>query len=436
MARDPAEHDAPEPPRLRIAPSVALLVVGASIAVGAVRGYGVPWWTAALALIAVVGVEWLARSREDPRPRVARLARGRRPWPDLGMKAVVEAIDSPCLVVDAAGVVRWVNGPAVAVFRALRPGDPLSFGLRVPALRDAVAAVVDQAAPRVVEWQEKVPTERWLEARLAPMRRPEAGTRPEFVLIRIEDLTERRRVERMRADFVANASHELRTPLAAVTGFIETLQGPARDDATARQRFLAVMAEQAWRMKRLIDDLLSLSRVEMRAHLRPETTVDLAEVVPQVADLVGPAARAAAVEITVLGCDTPAPVRGDRDELVQVFSNLVENAVKYGGSGGRVEIAVSRDGNARLVAVRDFGPGIAPVHIPRLTERFYRAHDETGAKRGTGLGLAIVKHILTRHGGRLDIASRMGEGSTFTVRLDAVDQEKSEEEQSVGPSRN
>ena len=378
-----------------------------------------------------------AETAEEDR-RFATLAA--RPGPEAGMVTVIDALDDPCILIDTAGIVVHVNAEARTRYPGVRPGDPLVFRLRFTVLHDAFARVVAEARPETVEWQEKVPTDRWLEAHLAPILPAAAATdeaaRPSWVLLRIEDLTETRRVERMRADFVANASHELRTPLTAVIGFLETLQGPARDDEKVRDRFLAVMAEQAGRMKRLIDDLLSLSRLEMRAHVRPEATVDLCEILRHVVDLVTPAATTGGVELRISGCDGPRAVRGDREELAQVFTNLIENAVKYGGSGGRVEIAVSRDGDARLVAVRDFGPGIAPVHIPRLTERFYRAHDETGAKRGTGLGLAIVKHILTRHGGRLDIASRMGEGSTFTVRLDAVDQEKSEEEQPVGPSRN
>ncbi|WP_333825395.1 ATP-binding protein [Pinisolibacter sp.] len=346
---------------------------------------------------------------------------------EAGMVAVIDALDDPCVLIDAGGIVAHVNAEARARYPGVRPGDPLVFRLRFTVLHDAFARVVAEARPETVEWQEKVPTDRWLEAHLAPIHRPvadgetDAGP-PSWVLLRIEDLTETRRVERMRADFVANASHELRTPLTAVIGFLETLQGPARDDAKVRDRFLGVMAEQAGRMKRLIDDLLSLSRLEMRAHVRPEATVDLCEILRQVADLVSPAASAAGVDLQLFGCETPRTVRGDREELLQVFTNLIENGVKYGGSGGRVEVTVATDpADARLVVatVRDFGEGIDPVHLPRLTERFYRAHTEkAGATRGTGLGLAIVKHIVTRHGGRLTIESVPGEGSTFSVRLD------------------
>jgi two-component system phosphate regulon sensor histidine kinase PhoR len=242
----------------------------------------------------------------------------------------------------------------------------------------------------------------------------------------IHDLTPLRRVEEMRADFVANASHELRTPLASLSGFIETLQGSARDDAAARERFLAIMKQQAFRMARLIDDLLSLSRIELNVHVRPVTPVDLVAVVRQVTDAMQMLARERSVEVVVRAPEQPVVVPGDRDELVRVFENLVENALKYGASGKRVEIAIGRDdgrGEDReaVVSVRDFGPGIAPEHLPRLTERFYRVDvTQSRAEGGTGLGLAIVKHILARHQARLTIDSRLGHGATFSIRIPAL----------------
>lgn len=418
----------------------ALVTAAAGAAVGI---YAVPA-VVAVPTALVVGLAGLAarageadadRRRRGPSQVVAR----RRPWPDAGVKAMVEAIDEPCVVVDAGGAVRWFNREAANRFSTLRRGEPLSFAIRVTAVLDAVDTVIALGRSEIVEWQDKVPTERWSRGHFAPLHLPpvagEADRPPDFVVVRVEDLTEGRRLEKMRADFVANASHELRTPLAAVSGFIETLQGPARDDAKARDRFLGVMAEQAGRMRRLIDDLLSLSRVEMRAHLRPQARVDLCDVIAHVVDLVGPAASGGGVTITTEGCETPLAVRGERDELVQVFTNLVENAVKYGGEGGRIEISARRTDGRVAVAVRDHGAGIDPVHLPRLTERFYRAHDETsGARRGTGLGLAIVKHIVSRHGGRLDIASRRGDGSVFTVSLDRWRDDEDQEKQDIEPS--
>jgi two-component system, OmpR family, phosphate regulon sensor histidine kinase PhoR len=221
----------------------------------------------------------------------------------------------------------------------------------------------------------------------------------------------------MRADFVANASHELRTPLASLIGFIETLQGPARDDAAARERFLGIMRGQARRMARLIDDLLSLSRIELKEHLAPREPVALAPVLLQVIEAHGPLAAEAGVALALDG-GASLTVPGDRDELVRVVENLVENAVKYGGSGGRVEVGLAAEGGFAEIRVRDHGPGIAPEHLPRLTERFYRVDvTESRQKGGTGLGLAIVKHILNRHGGRLAVESAPGRGATFRALL-------------------
>jgi len=214
----------------------------------------------------------------------------------------------------------------------------------------------------------------------------------------------------------------LRTPLAALLGFIETLQGPARDDPKAREKFLAIMQEQARRMARLIDDLLSLSRIELNAHRRPDTTVDVVPLVRQVVDALQTLARDRGVAVNVDASD-PLWVRGDRDELVRVFENLVENALKYGATGKRVDVAAvvahAADGLAEAqVRIRDYGPGIAPEHLPRLTERFYRVDvRESRAQGGTGLGLALVKHILARHRGRLSIESTPGAGATFIVHL-------------------
>jgi len=227
----------------------------------------------------------------------------------------------------------------------------------------------------------------------------------------------------MRADFIANASHELRTPLAALLGFIETLQGPAKNDPAAREKFLAIMQGQATRMARLIDDLLSLSRIELNAHLQPNTAVDLAPIVRQVVDGLQTLARDRDVEIKVSVPPEALGVFADRDELIRALENLVENALKYGAAGKRVDVTLSR-GQTRAgtpearLAVRDYGPGIAPEHLPRLTERFYRVDvADSRAQGGTGLGLALVKHVLNRHGGRLTIESMLGQGASFIMHL-------------------
>jgi two-component system phosphate regulon sensor histidine kinase PhoR len=243
------------------------------------------------------------------------------------------------------------------------------------------------------------------------------------IVLTLRDLSALRQAELMRSDFVANASHELRTPLAALTGFIETLLGPAREDAAARQRFLPIMQAQAQRMARLIDDLLSLARIERKAHLRPTDPVDLVPVLRQVIDSLEAVARERGVAIHLTAALESLAVAGERDELIRVFENLLDNALKYGASGKRVEVTLARRAAAggtemACVSVRDYGPGIAAEHLPRLTERFYRVDvAESRAQGGTGLGLALVKHILNRHQGRLLIDSRPGAGATFTVTL-------------------
>src|SRR3569623_1839747 len=225
----------------------------------------------------------------------------------------------------------------------------------------------------------------------------------------------------VRAVFVANASHELRTPLAALSGCIDTLQGPAREDPKARERFLGIMHAQATRMARLIDDLLSLSRVELNAHVRPEARVDLLAILRQVIDGLEVLANDRGVAIETQIPQEAVFIAGDTEELLRVFENLIENGLKYGASGGRVTVSLTRPspeegvGEVR-VAIRDYGPGIAPEHLPRLTERFYRTDvGDSRAQGGTGLGLSLVKHIVSRHGGRLLIESVFGKGATFTV---------------------
>lgn len=247
-------------------------------------------------------------------------------------------------------------------------------------------------------------------------------------LIVIEDSSGVEQAEQLRRDFVANVSHELRTPLTAMTGFIETLRGPARDDAAARDKFLSIMETEAGRMNRLVLDLLSLSRVESEERRRPAESVDLAVIVRAVAATLSPHSLAKGVRIEVANADSPVIAAGDPDQLTQVFHNLVENAVKYGGSGGVVTLRIGQieheatlRGPANFVAVEDRGEGIDEMHLPRLTERFYRIDKHRSRQQGgTGLGLAIVKHIVSRHRGKLRIESERGRGSTFTVILPAL----------------
>lgn len=343
------------------------------------------------------------------------------------LDAVIAGLPDAAIVLDRESRVVAFNGAARGIASALQRGSPASLALRVPDIVEAVREVVATNEPRSVEFSQRVPFDRWFMAHIRPLGGEGAG----LILLVFHDLTPLHRVEEMRADFVANASHELRTPLAALSGFIDTLLGSARDDVQARERFLAIMKTQATRMARLIDDLLSLSRVELIEHMHPETPVDLVPIVRQVVDGLQTLATDRNVEIAIAPPGEPALVPGDRDELTRVFENLVENALKYGAGGKRVEIAFSAAtapaGEAEtLVTVRDYGPGIAAEHIPRLTERFYRVDvTQSRAEGGTGLGLSLVKHILNRHRGRLTIESEAGKGATFTVRLPLVHSESS-----------
>jgi two-component system phosphate regulon sensor histidine kinase PhoR len=247
------------------------------------------------------------------------------------------------------------------------------------------------------------------------------------VLCAFEDITEAEKIGQMRRDFVANVSHELRTPLTALLGFIETLQGPARDDAAARARFLGIMAREAMRMNRLVRDLLSLSRVEAEERVRPTDRVDIAAIMASVATTLRPMAEAAGVALVLEGTEAPAVVTADADQMTQVLHNLVENAVKYGSAGKLVTMTLQHlpeapalRGPALSITVADRGEGIDPIHLPRLTERFYRVDSHRSREGGgTGLGLAIVKHIVNRHRGRLRIDSEKGQGTTFTILLAA-----------------
>jgi two-component system, OmpR family, phosphate regulon sensor histidine kinase PhoR len=339
------------------------------------------------------------------------------------MHVMAQALPDPVILLDRAGQVLSLNGPARGLFAALREGSHISSVIRTPEFLDAVSAAPRRGRAVTVTYAERVPVGRRMAVTVAPLSR--GPDREGNILVLLRDLTEVERINQMRADFIANASHELRTPLASLRGFIETLQGTAKDDPGARERFLPIMAEQASRMTRLIDALLSLSRVEMNAHVLPSDLVDLNDVLGHAGDTLEPLASDSGISLEVGRFGKPAIVRGDRDELLQVLQNLVQNALKYGNVGGHVRIeakhipSLGRQAAGRYaVSVVDDGPGIAPEHLPRLTERFYRVDVASSREKGgTGLGLAIVKHILNRHRGELAIASKPGKGSTFTVML-------------------
>lgn len=334
-------------------------------------------------------------------------------------EALLAHVPDPVILVDRRAVVIEANPAARALLPAMRLRHPLSFGLRAPDVLDGIEEVLRTGLTLKVAYATRVPTERAFEVQMGALAMPD-GSGPNVVLF-LRDLTAARRLEAMRVDFVANASHELRTPLASLLGFIETLQGPARNDAPARERFLDIMRAQAQRMTRLIDDLLSLSRIELREHMPPTKPVDLGALARQMVEMQAPLAAERGVSVTFVG-EGAFPVLGEPDELARVVENLVENAVRYGGGRVAVELARvdGRHGPEIVLSVRDDGPGIAPEHIPRLTERFYRVNVASSREKGgTGLGLAIVKHSLNRHQGRLQIESTLDIGTTVRAVLPA-----------------
>ncbi len=341
-----------------------------------------------------------------------------RPAQDLATVArILSAIPEAVMAVGADDRILDANAPAKALIPTLRAGVPLASHMRSPDVLDAVVAARTGETTARASWLERVPVERLFEVTVTPVEGLDCGP---IVILYLHEVSETRRFARMRVDFIANASHELRTPLASLLGFIETLQGPARKDDKARDRFLGIMRELAQRMARLVDDLLSLSRVEQHLHLQPRDRVDLVALVRHITDTLIPLAQDSEVTLAIEAGE-PVAVAGDRDELMRVAENLIENAIKYGASESvdrRVVIGVSHQRSEAMLTVRDFGIGIAPEHLPRLTERFYRVDaGQSRAKGGTGLGLALVKHVVARHRGRLAIDSTQNEGATFKVML-------------------
>jgi two-component system, OmpR family, phosphate regulon sensor histidine kinase PhoR len=357
------------------------------------------------------------------------------------LNTVIEAVPEPMLHLDASGLIVASNAAARSLLGDWIQSRSYAAVLRQPALLGRIETVQADGAPGEArfeladsagstQFRVRITALRGLSETPTELRR---DTTRFPLLLHFTDITHLREAEEMRRDFVANVSHELRTPLTAVLGFIETLRGPARNDEAARDRFLSIMEDEARRMNRLVSDLLSLSRVEAAERMRPSEVVDLRAVLGATLAAMRPAAELtgntiviateAVEDVSGQGEASRNLILGDRDQLMQVFLNLTENALKYGGPDRPVELTLSReDGSGSMkgkvirVDVTDHGDGIDPQHVPRLTERFYRVDTHRSrAMGGTGLGLAIVKHIVNRHRGRLRITSEKGRGSTFSV---------------------
>lgn len=343
---------------------------------------------------------------------------------DVALKDVISALPNPVFAVDPNARIHAPNAAALALFGPDFGGRNYIAMLRQPALVTAIEACLRDGLRKAVKYTASGPGgERIFDATIS---RLEPG---DYVLVCLEDRTQLHEVGMMRRDFVANVSHELRTPLTALLGFIDTLRGPARNDAAALDRFLGMMSREAQRMNRLVADLLSLSRVEFSERRQPHEVVRLTDLLAAARGSVTDADDLARLRLTIdEGIAEGARVIGDQDQLRQVFNNLIENALKYGRPGTPVEVRLSRaDHDPYLrcpvyrVDVEDRGEGIAQHHIPRLTERFYRVDDHRSRELGgTGLGLAIVKHIVQRHRGRMDVTSEIGKGSRFSIVLRAL----------------
>ena len=349
---------------------------------------------------------------------------------DRLLEILLDALPDPLLLVVPGRQVENANRAAARLFGHQPAHRPLEASLRNPGL----LAAVDQAlvGGGEVQLTLRLPgeTTRAFGATVVPI---EVRGQP-AALIGLRELTEQLMIERMRSDFVANASHELRTPLTALRGFIDTLAGPARDDAQARERFLKTMAAEAERMSRLVQDLLSLSRIELSEHQPPEDRVDVSECLDAVVTTLHGLAERRGATIHLELSEARPKIAADRDQLIQLVTNLIDNAIKYGGDQGVVEVSCEvlpaappgagplTGRSAVRIVIRDHGPGIAREHLPRLTERFFRI-DAARSRQlgGTGLGLAIVKHILRRHRGHLSIESELGQGTTVSVFLPAAE---------------
>jgi two-component system phosphate regulon sensor histidine kinase PhoR len=382
--------------------------------------YRLPWEAETVALVAAIaGAALIPRSAEK-QVTPKEIAETQPPEPLHIAASVIDALPEPAILLSRDGTILFANSKARDLFGGLRPGLHISSATRSPQVLDAVMDCGPEEAQRTVTFSERVPVERYMAATVSHLEAA-TGSGP-FALLFLRDLTEQRRLDQLRSDFIANASHEIKTPLSSLLGFIETLQGAARYDEAARDRFLPIMAKQGERMARLIDNLMSLSRVEMRAHLKPRDVVVISELVQHTCDALEPMASEANIDVQVHSELHDVQVLGDHDELTQVFINLIHNAIKYGRPGGRVVVKLERQksgaSSAIAISIEDDGPGIPAQHLPRLTERFYRVPGSPAMEKGgTGLGLAIVKHVVNRHRGELRISSTLGAGTKFTVLL-------------------
>ncbi|MCF2903964.1 ATP-binding protein [Octadecabacter sp. CECT 8868] len=338
--------------------------------------------------------------------------------------AMVKALPNPVILVGPDGRVACANSPALSLLGTDATGWSYVTALRQPAILEAVEICLSGIGSPVVRYTSNDGARDTLwDVSVTPLSLEHDGGFGGFsALMSFTDTTAQSDADEKRREFVANVSHELRTPLTSLVGFIETLRGPAKDDPAAQDRFLAIMEQEAGRMHRLVEDLLSLSRVEDLERIRPTTKVVLNQLAKDIVAGLEPVAAPQNVELVVDVPDQDVEVLGDWDQLAQVLRNLVENAIKYGGENRTVTVQLTTPTEQTAsLSVIDQGEGIPPHNIARLTERFYRVDSHRGRdKGGTGLGLAICKHIVTRHRARLRITSTLGQGSEFAVLFKTI----------------
>ena len=332
-------------------------------------------------------------------------------------------LSDPFIILDEKANIIFANDLAKNEFSELTIGNPISFYLRNPDLIVALEKLMRSGQAQNIEMHQSVPNEKYFEISIAFFKdRKNPSSSPVKIMLILHDVSKQRRSDSMRSDFIANASHELRTPLTSLIGFIETLQGSGANDKAVREKFLKIMENQAERMSKLIDDLLSLSRIEQSQHVKPSEQVDVNRIISDVLETLQNQAKAAGLKIILDIKTQPAIITGDEDELFEAFENLIDNAIKYGEGAEHIEVKLAQindnpDFDYRLNII-DFGQGIGAKHLPRLTERFYRVNAQNSKKKkGTGLGLSIVKHILNRHGATMNISSKKGKGTNVEVLL-------------------
>jgi two-component system phosphate regulon sensor histidine kinase PhoR len=424
--------------------TLAAAIAAAGAALSAIAGHA-----GGAALLALAGSVLAARALGQASSRASAPTQPPVAPEPAGLTALapfLEALPDPALLIDREGRIAGSNRAARRQLQFEAAGLRLSSILRHPQLLDAVHAAAHDSQTRTVEYETTAQVEEHFRCYVAPLQWGDETA----ALMVFHDETARINTERTRADFLANASHELRTPLASLSLLIETILGPARNDEAARERFLGMMQGQADRMRRLIDDLLSLSRIELNEHVPPSDRADLAQIAREAADGLSPVAQDKSVTLSV-SAGPSLMVSGDRFQLLQVAQNLIANAIRYSKEGGEVHVevglAAGRDealeranrqwpeasrvslltpapaaGRAYgFLRVADEGPGIPRRHLPRLGERFFRVERaEQAEQSGTGLGLAIVKHIINRHRGGFAVESLVGQGSAFCIYVEAA----------------